>query len=170
MEFKAKLNSKFYVVSLLLLGAVALAGYGVLRLNMNEILLKDGEPMGREIKMLISAVIGAVALSWTVSFFAMVRQMLLGCAFRMNDDGIAMTLTAVRAGAFILVMPVRNIPYSAIKKVSDENGTFVLHIDKSKLDMLPVFRTFASGRYTLFAGFTVNERDEIKAELEKRMQ
>ena len=45
MKFKAKLNLKFYIVSILLLGIVALGWYGVYFLNANEILMEDNTPM-----------------------------------------------------------------------------------------------------------------------------
>ena len=81
MKFKAKLNLKFYIVSILLLGIVALGWYGVYFLNANEILMEDNTPMDSQTKMLFIIAIGAVVLSWTFSFFTLIRQVLLGYAF-----------------------------------------------------------------------------------------
>ena len=167
MKFKAKLNLKFYIVSLILLGMVVLAWYGLFFLNTNEILMEDNTQMDNQTKMLFTIVIGAVVISWTLSIFTMIRQMLIGYAFSMDEDGINSTATAINVFAFIFIVPIKKIPYLAIERVSQDDGVLTLHIDKSKIDMNPIFRIFARKKYHLFSGFTVNKQDEIKAELER---
>lgn len=102
MKFKAKLNFKFYIVSLILLGMVVLAWYGLFFLNTNEILMEDNTQMDNQTKMLFTIVIGAVVISWTLSLFTMIRQMLIGYAFSMDEDGINSTATAINVFAFFL--------------------------------------------------------------------
>lgn len=167
MEFKAKLNLKFYFICVVLLGIVALGWYGVYFLNANEILMEDNMPMDSETKMLFTIVISMAVLSWTFSFFALIRQVISGCAFTMDDKGIHNTATAIIVFAFIFVVPIKTIPFSAITKVSDEYGVLTLHIDKTKIDMISILRIFARKSYRLFSGFTAEKQDVIKSELEK---
>ena len=167
MNFKAKLNFKFYVVFILLLGIVAFGWYGVYFLNANEILMEDNTPMDNQTKMLFTIAISAIVLSWTFSFFTLIRQAISGYAFMIDEDGIHTTATAINVLAFIFVVPIRTIPFYAIEKVSEENGVLTLYIDKTKIDVNPAFRIFARKRYHLFSGFTSEEKDIIKTELKK---
>ena len=167
MKFKAKLNLKFYIVSILLLGIVALGWYGVYFLNANEILMEDNTPMDTQTKMLFTIAIGAVVLSWTFSFFTLIRQVLFGYAFVIDENGIHNTATAINVLAIIFVLPIRTIPFSAIEKVSEDDEILTLHIDKAKIDIIPFLRVFVRKRYHLFSGFTVEKRDVVKTELEK---
>jgi len=167
MTFKAKLNLKFYVVAILLLGIVVLGWYGLFFLNANEILMEDNLPMDKNTKAIFSVLIGIIVLSWTFSLFTVIRQILIGYAFSIDKDGIKFTATAVNVLAFIFVVPIRKIPFSAIEKVSQDDGVLTLHIDKAKVDMVPLFRIFARKKYHLFCGFTVEKQEKIKVELEK---
>ena len=168
MKFKAKLNLKFYIVSILLLGIVVFGWYGgVYFLNTNEILMEDNTPMDSQTKMLFTIAIAIVVLSWTFSFFTLIKQMLFGYAFMIDENGVHNTATAINVFAFIFVVPIRTIPFSAIEKVSEDDGILTLHINKSEIDMIPFLRVFARKKYHLFSGFTVENRDIVKTELEK---
>ena len=167
MKFKARLNFKFYIVSVFLLGIVVLGWYGVYFLNVNKILMEDNTPMDSQTKILLTVVIGSAVLSWTFSLFAVIRQALFGYAFMIDEDGIHTTVTAVNVLAFIFVVPIRTIPFYVIERVSKEDGVVTLHMDKAKIDVNPIFRVFVSKRYHLFSGFTVEKRDIIEAEFEK---
>lgn len=167
MEFKAKLNIKFYIVSILLLGIVVLGWYGLYFLIANEILMEDNMPMDNQTKLLLIVITAAAVLSWTFSFFVLIKQALFGYGFMIDKRGIHTTATAVNVLAFIIVVPIRTIPFYAIKKVSEEDGVLTLQIDKEKIDVNPFFRSFVSKKYRLFSGFTVEKQDVIKAELKK---
>ena len=167
MNFKVKLSLKFYIVSFFLLGIVAFGWYGIYFLNTNEILMEDNTPMDIQIKIILTIAIGAAVLSWTFSLFTLIRQAIFGYAFMIDENGIHTTATAINLLAFIFVIPIKTIPFSAIKKVSEDNGVLTLYIDKTKIDIIPILRTFARKKYHLFSGFTVEKQDIIKAEIEK---
>ncbi len=167
MKFKAKLNIKFYIISILLFGIIVFGWYGAYFLNANEILMEDNTPMDVQTKLFFTIVLVLVVLSWTLSFFTLIRQALLGYAFTIDENGIHTTVTAINVLAFIFVVPIRTIPFSAIERVSEDDGVFTLHIDKAKIDMIPILRIFARKRYHLLSGFTVEKQDVIKVEIEK---
>ena len=61
--------------------------------------------------------------------------MLFGYAFVIDENGIHNTATAINVLAFIFVVPIRTIPFSAIEGFSEDNGVFTLEIDKTKIDL-----------------------------------
>ena len=95
------------------------------------------------------------------------RQIWMGQAFSMDEEGIHSTATGTIIFALIFIIPVRTIPYSAIENISEESGVLTLHIDKAKIDMIPILRIFAEKRYHLFSGFTAEKQENIKSELYK---
>jgi len=167
MKFKAKLNIKFYIVSILLLGIVVFGWYGVYFLNANDILMEDNMPMDNQTKILFTIAIGVIVLSWTFSFFALLRQILFGYAFVIDENGIHNTATAINVLAFIFVVPIKTIPFYAIERISQDGEVLTLYIDKTKIDVNPVFQIFARKKYHLFSGFTAEKQEVIKTELEK---
>ena len=169
MEFKAKLNAKFFVVFALLLGIVIFGWYGVYFLNANEIMMEDA-PMDPSTKLIFTVFLSAVVLSWSVSALVLLRQIVFGRAFTLDDEGVHDTATAVNLLAFIFVVPIRKIPYDAIEKIDEENGALTLHIDKERVEVFSLFRPFLRKSCHLFSGFTAENRETIKAELDRRMQ
>lgn len=170
MKFEAKLNLKFYIVTALLFGLVILLCYGVYFLNANEILMEDDLPMDSGTKTLFTVLMSAVALSWSVSLLALIRQIVLGFAFYIDEEGIHYTATAIIVLAFILVVPINTIPFDAVKNVLDEDGILTLEVDKSKTDVHPLLRPFARKNYHFFLGFTSRKNEEIKTELNKYLK
>lgn len=170
MKFRAKLNIKFYIISILFLGIVMFGWYGVFFLNKNQILMEDNLPMDNQTKMFLSVAMSLIVLSWTFSCLALVRQILRGCAFSMDDEGVNSTVTAIVVLAFIFVVPIRKIPYSAIERISKEDGMLTLHINKSEVEMISILRIFARKKYHFFYGFTKEKQEEIEAELKKHIK
>lgn len=167
MEFKAKLNLKFYIILILLIGIVIFGCYGLYFLNANEILMEDNTPMDSQTKMIFTFLIGLVILSWTFSLFALIRQVILGYAFTLDEGGIHNTATAINVLAFIFVVPIRRIPFSAVTKVSKEDDVLTLHINKNEVEVNPIFRIFARKKYHLFSGFTEEKQKVIEDEIKK---
>ena len=170
MSFTAKLNLKFYIISALLFLLVAIGWYGIYFLNTNEILLEDGAVLENDAKIIFSIIIAIIVLSWTLSFITLVRQAVLGFAFVLDSQGINYTATAINILAFIFVVPIKRIPYNAIKGITDEDGLLTLSIDKKKLDVFFLFRPFVRKKYHLFSGFTVDSKEEIINTLNKYVQ
>lgn len=167
MEFKAKLNIKFYIAFILLLGIVIIGWYGIYFLNANEILMENGTSMTYWKKLFFTFAMSVIVLSWTFSLLTLVRQIIIGYAFIMDENGIHATATAFFMLALFVVVPIRTIPYSAILSISKEDNVLTLNIDKSKINLIPFLRVFVRKKYHLFSGFTVQKQENIKAELDK---
>ena len=167
---KAKLNFKFYIVFALLLGSVVLAWYGIYFLNANEILVEDGSPLDASTKMLFTILTSLVAISWTISLFTLLRQIIVGSAFYMDKDGIHTTATAFIIFAFIFIVPIKTIPYDAIDRISVENGVLSMTFDKSKIEVFPIFKPLVRKEYHFFLGYTSEKQSEIKQTIDVFME
>lgn len=154
VEFKAKLNAKFYTLSVVMLLLVALVAYGVYFMSATQILGEDGLPMSSKERSLFGVLLSIVGISWLISFLTMLGQIAKGCAFEMDESGIHKTTSAVCFLAFIFVVTIRTIPYEAIKSVSEKNGMLTAEVDKSKLDMPALLRFFARKEYNFFYSVT----------------
>jgi len=96
--------------------------------------------------------------------------MLLGYAFRIDENGIHDTATAIMILAFIFVVPIRRIPYNAIQQISEENGILTIRIDKSKIQVVPFLKPFVRKEYHFFSGFTKEKVENIKETLNDFMK
>ena len=166
---KAHLNGKFYFTVLLLCGMIAFVAYGIYFVNHEVILMEDGTPMGTGTKWMMSVLFGIVLLSWCLSLLTLVRQMLLGQAFVLDAQGVHGTASALLIFTLLLVVPVRSIPFAAVTRITKQNAMLTLHLDKSKLDVFPLFRPFVRKEYRLFMGFTKESPREIREGLEEML-
>ncbi len=160
--FSPKLNTKFYIISVLLCVFVPLMWWMVYSLAFGNGTIEGFSEVG---KWIFIAALFIIILNWTFSAFSLLRQMISGSAFCMDQNGIHSTLSVFKVFSLIFAVPVRNIPYSAIERVEEENGLLTLVLKKSEIDVFPLFRIFVSKRYNLFYGFTKENSDRIKEEL-----
>ena len=165
--FTAKLNARYYICTLLLAGMSVFGWYAIYFLNANTILMEGGAPMSADVKMIFTVCLSVAVVSWTLSFLVLLRQMIAGHAFVLDQNGIHSTVTAVFVLAFICIVPVKEIPYSAIESKEETDGLIFLHLDKSKVTAAPVFRPFVRRKYTFFHGYTSATAEEIKQYLPK---
>ncbi len=170
MEFKARLNVKFYIVLLLLAALVVFGWYGIYFLNANEILMEDGLPMDSGTKTAFSIAIGVAVISWTLSFVTLLGVAFRGYAFMIDGEGIHNTVTATALFALILIVPVKSIPFASVKNFGEENGLLTLNFDKSQADINPVLRVFAVKRFGFFKSFIKENENTVKAEIKKHLK
>ena len=164
---KARVSLKFYIVSFVLLALVVFVWYGIYFLNANEILMEDGAPMDSTTKIIFTVLMSLIAFSWSVSLFILIRQMLLKYAFVMDEDGIHNTVTVIMILAFIVIVPVKLIPYDAVLYTKEEEGILTSKLDKAKCVTSPVFKPFMRSEYHFFSGFTSEKQENIKNTLDK---
>jgi len=167
MIFESRLNLKLYIVSVLLLIFVIFGWYGTYFLNANEILMEDNTPMTDSTKIIFTVLLCIILLSGSISLLTLIKQIIMGYGFKIDQNGIHNTATAFMVFSLIFVIPVKNIPFSAIRKISTEDDVLTLYIDKSKIDVLPFLRLFVSKKYRLFSGFIKEKPDEIKDTLRR---
>ncbi len=160
MTFSLKLKPKFLICSLLTLLFSLCVGYGAYFLATTEIMTDDG-PLDGSAKALIVVLFAVVAVAWLFSFLVLVRQARRGTALLMDQEGIHDTLSVSLFGIFLFAVPIRRIPYDAIR-FTRELGVLVAHLDKSKLDILPLFRLFVREEFRFFPGFVEEDGEEVE--------
>ena len=92
---KAKFSIKFYIVAILLLAMVIFGWYGIYFLNANEILTEDNTAMDSDYKLIFTVLFSLIVSTWSLSLVTVIRQMILGCAFRIDEKGIHDTATGI---------------------------------------------------------------------------
>lgn len=165
MTFEAKLNGKFHFAFIMLTAFVFIGWYGVYVLNTNTILMEDGTPMSTEIRLIFSILISLIAATWTFSLVVLGRQLISGAAFRIDEEGIHTTATAMVVLAFLVVVPIKDIPYDAIQKIEEKDGMLILSLDRKQIKTYPALRFLVRKQYHFFAGFTKVRVEELKQEL-----
>lgn len=165
---EVKLNKKYYIVTVLMAALVIFVWYGIYFLNTNQVMIED-DPMTDNEKITFTTMFTVVALTWTMSFIIMVRQVFLGYAFSMDTDGIHNTLNGIILFAFIFVIPVRRIPFSAITDISKRDGHLVVSVDKSQVAVLPIFRPFIRREYHFCQGFCQADMTAVETFLNNRI-
>ena len=166
--FKAKLSFKFYIIALILLAMVLFAWEAIYFLNTNEIMMED-EPMDPQTKSVATIFISAIISTWTLSLFTVIRQIVLGYAFYMDENGIHNTATGLILFSLILVMPIKCISYDAILDIVENKNDLCIKIDKSKVQTFPIFKPFIRGEYHFFSALKTVKTKEVKAALDSFM-
>lgn len=130
-----KLNTRFLICLVLLLGVVALAVKVVYMMLTGQVHDENGEVLGEGIEKLLPVLIAIVISTYIYSAAVMLRQYIRfsGSAFELTRDGIENTMTCINLFAVIFVFPVRCIPWEAVKCVRREADYYVAEIDTSQL-------------------------------------
>jgi len=84
--------------------------------------------------------------------------------------GIHNTASGLILFAFIFVIPIKLIPYSAITDMYVKDSTLTVTIDKSKIKAIPPLKLFVRREYHFFSGFTKLEANELRAMIENYMK
>ena len=168
--YRAKLNIRFYLFTAFFAGLTAIGWYGIYFLNTNTIRMEDNTPMSDDMKLVFTVLLSVVVLSWTISVFVFLRQMFFKQAFYMDKNGIQNTVTGVRIFAFILYVPIKEIPYAAIRNIKEDNGKIIAEIDKSQINTFWIFRPFVRKEYTFCNGFTNAAPKDIQTFLPNQFQ
>ncbi len=163
MDSKAKLNARFYIMIVVLAALVFFGWYfGVYFLNTNEILMEDGTPMTARTKLFFTVAESLIIGSWTLSLFTVIRQAIRGYAFELTENSISHTFLVIIPLAFIFVLPIKHIPFSAITRVTIENGITTLHLNKSKLPVCRLCRWLIPSQYQLCAGYITDQKEWVE--------
>ncbi|MBQ0102080.1 MAG: hypothetical protein KBT31_04730 [Firmicutes bacterium] len=172
---KAKLNARFYIAAVLLFVFVAVAWYGVYFLMTNDISVgEDSVPMNGTEKTVLAVISTLVGLSWTFSLVTVLGIAARGCGFIMDESGIRSTASITVFLAFIFVVPIKHIPYSALSEITFHDDTdkrmVTARLDKEKAGIPLLLRPLVPDEYHFFAYYTTAKTDEIMTELKKHIE
>lgn len=141
-----KLNFRFAVCLGILAAVLMLVASFLYRLFSGEVI----DESGTDVPMIIKVLIAVIASTYLVSAITMLRQYIVnrGTAFELSDSGIGNTMVCVMLFAIILVIPVKCIPWEAVKCVYIEPDGYKAEIDTEKLNI-----NFLSKLILKFSGY-----------------
>lgn len=124
-----KLNGRYLVCCLFLLSVLILAGRVIYMLVQGQV-SDHGKEMSSFITVIIIAVIALPVSTYVYSFIIMLKQYIKhkGNAYTLTQNGIENTLTFINLFAFIFVLPVKKIPWEAIKVIDNSEGFYQIRV------------------------------------------
>lgn len=117
MEKEYKLNWRYWFFLILFSGVVILGASVVPNLFAGEITDENGEPLGPAFSIIIGTLMTLVLCTYLITVFTLLRQLVVrrGRGLKITDTGIEDTMVFVNVFALVFVLPVRCIPWEAIK-------------------------------------------------------
>lgn len=132
---KHRLNAIF-LIGLIFFGGLAAGVIWFLYQDLTgQILDEDGESLGRTFEIIIAVLFGIVGSSYLYTFITMAKQYILhgGQAFELTERGIENTMVYIYVLAFFFVIPVKCIPWEAVKYVCPHGKGYEATIDIKKV-------------------------------------
>lgn len=126
-----KLNTRFLICLIVLAVVVALAIRVVYMGLTGQIHDETGEAMDKSTDVILSTLIALVTSTYLYSLITMLRQYIFcfGNAFELTERGIEHTMVYMNLFALIFVIPVKCIPWEAVKYVSLDNKGYKASVD-----------------------------------------
>jgi len=126
MKNTYKLNIRYLICFLSLFFILLLTGRVFYMMLQGQVSVEDEEVNVK----LLPILLGLPVSSYLFSFVVMLRQYIVhkGNALTLTERGIENTLTFTVILAFVFVLPVKCIPWSAIKSLDDSEGFFHIRI------------------------------------------
>lgn len=119
-----KLNWKIYFFMILFGGTLILAAYAFFLSASGRLGDENGNPLGVFWRAVLCLTILIVCSSYAVTFFSLLYQTVARrrTAFIADSEGIRSTVVLIHFAAFVLAVPVRFIPWSAVSYISVGSG------------------------------------------------
>ena len=91
---------------------------------------------GEELGLLIPVLMTLILSTWLISLVNLIRLYIKnkGCGMFITDKGIESTFVFGRVFAFIIALPVRLIPWEAIKECENEIGYWHIRVNKNEIE------------------------------------
>ena len=103
-----------------------------------------------------------LVFSWLMSFFIILRQIIRGYAFKVDEAGVHSTLSVTIFLSLIIVVPVTYIPFDGIVTLDEEYGVLRAKLEKSKIDLPAFLRPFLRSKFYFFNGYRKESNEEIR--------
>ena len=130
---RGKLNKGYWLFFAFLLAVACAAIWFAVELLGGSVMAENG-PMEKEQSLLLGIGVLLIALSWIWSAWVMLSFCVKGVAFVMDENGISQTFVGFGFLAFIVMLPVKQIPWDAVVAVTkDENGSLKLKLQTGKV-------------------------------------
>ena len=130
---KGKLNKGYWLFFAVLLAVACAAIWFACQLIGGGVMTENG-PMDKNESLFLGIGVLLIALSWLWSAFVMLSYCVKGVGFVMDENGISQTFVGIVLLAFMVMLPVKQIPWDAVVAVTkDENGALKLKLQTGKV-------------------------------------
>ncbi len=160
--FEKRLSKSIYFSVVFLIGLVAFVGFTVYK-QYSE----SGSVFGLEDASVfeywfIIAAVGLICLVCLSSVFVLLRQITKfnNTAFTVDREGIHDTFISVTIFAFIIILPVKLIPWNAVKELKNDDGDLTLEINRKEVVASPVAKIILGIFGYNFCRSSVKDLDE----------
>ncbi len=129
---QGKLNKWYWLFWAFLTTVACAAIWFVCELLGGKIMTENGL-MAENERLFLGVGVGLIALTWIWSALVFLSYCVRGIGFVMDEKGISQTFVGFGLLAFILILPVKQIPWDAVTAVEKENGEIKLKLQTSKV-------------------------------------
>lgn len=130
---QGKLNKGYWLFFAFLLAVGGEAIWFACELLSGRVMTENGL-MDKSESLLLGIGVLLIALTWIWSALVMLSYCVKGVAFVMDEKGISQTFVGFGFLAFIVMLPVKQIPWDAVVAVTkDENGALKLKLQTGKV-------------------------------------
>ena len=132
-EYKAGWRYYFFLIFFFL---VSLMGIRVIWMLLNGEVLNGDEEMSREMAIFLSVMMGLAFSTYIETAVALIWQLVRfrGCCLQITASGVENTLVYVNILAFVLVLPVKRIPWEAVKYADLDDQTPYIRVDPKQVE------------------------------------
>jgi hypothetical protein len=132
-EYKAGWRYYFFLVFFFL---VSLMGIRIIWMLLNGEVLDGDEEMSRELALFLATMFAIVMVTYIETTVVLIWQLVhfRGCALKITASGVENTLVFINLLAFVLVLPVKRIPWEAVKYADLDDGGPYIRVRMNQLD------------------------------------
>lgn len=165
-----KVGWRFWFFLIFLAAVLPLGVRVICMLLSGEIVMEDNSPISPLVAWGISAILCFPLLTYFISVLTMLRQVIVykRRALTITYEGLENTLTFVNLFAFILVVPIKFIPWEAINYYDDKEKFPCVRVSVKQIKASPIAKAILFVRgYMFCANFckpivTHSEIDQYK--------
>jgi len=138
--FEKRLSKSIYFSVIFLIGLVTFVGFTIYKQYSESGSIFGLEDASAFEYWFIIAAVGLICLVCLSSVFVLLRQITKfnNTAFTVDHEGIHDTFISVTIFAFILILPVKLIPWNAVKEIKNDDGDLSLEINRKEVVASPV--------------------------------
>ncbi len=129
-----KVGWSAWFLTVFLAAVIALGVKVIVMLLAGEVAMEDG-PMDPTYARVLAIVSALVLLTWLISVLTMLRQLIFyrGTELTLTHEGIEHTTVTVVILAFVLVLPIKFIPWEAVTYYGKKDGHPYVKVDTGRV-------------------------------------
>ncbi len=160
--FEKRLSKSIYFSVIFLIGLVAFVGFTLYKQYSESGTIFGFEDISGIEYWFIISLIGLICLVCLSSVFVLLRQIIKfnNIAFTVDREGIHDTFVSIILFSFIIILPVKLIPWNAVKEIKKDDDKLSLEINRKEVVASPVAKIILGIFGYDFCKSAIKELDE----------